>query len=215
MPSVCDGPASVSFAPVRFTGNASYSSIAAEGASAAMAEAAKCAPEGKCVCRGMRVEVPARIILAKEQPVTVRLAATRAQWLVFVHAADTLPNVAGKGDEFAARRKAMLDIHGELAQYVLIYADGSEADIEIRYGENIANCDVCYGEDVAAVPYWAEPASAGRDEEGRPVTSYRYEWTNLYPGKEIASVGLKLAAPEGEIDLLALTAVRVQGCAEQ
>ena len=128
MPATCDGPASDLFAPVQFTGNATYAQLAAHGASAAMADAVRHAPEGSCVCQGMRFDVPERVIIAKDQPVSVSLPPTKAQWLLFIHTADLLPSAdTGQADPFAARRQAMRGIHGPLAQYVLVYADGSEA----------------------------------------------------------------------------------------
>ncbi len=95
-----------------------------------------------------------------------------------------------------------------LGWYEVLYADGSQEAVEIRFGENIANAHLRFGEDVTACCYWAEPAWEGRDEGGRPITLYRYEWINPHPGKEISSVRLRLAGAEGEIHLLALTGVR-------
>jgi hypothetical protein len=96
---------------------------------------------------------------------------------------------------------------GVLGWYTVRYSDGSQERIEIRFGENIANWHMRFGEDVTACPYWAEPAWEGEDEEGRPVVLFRTEWINPHPDKEIASVHLEWAGGEGEMRLAAVTAV--------
>jgi len=92
--------------------------------------------------------------------------------------------------------------------YTIRYSDGTEAVAEIRYGENIADRGLQYGEDIAVVPYWAEPVHLSQDEEGLPITVYRYEWTNPHPQKQIEAVSIHFDGSEGEIMLLALTGVR-------
>lgn len=96
-----------------------------------------------------------------------------------------------------------------IGQYTVHYDDGTHTTVEIRYGENIANRSVRFGESIASTCYWAEPVWEGTDEEGLPIVLYRYEWINPYPEKEIASVGMTFDdGIEGYALLAALTAVR-------
>jgi hypothetical protein len=96
-----------------------------------------------------------------------------------------------------------------LGQYTIRYSDGSQSAVEIRYGENIANRTVRFGEDIAATCFWAEPVWEGQDEEGLPIVLYRYEWINPAPDKEIESVEMVLdEGVEGYALLAGLTAVR-------
>jgi hypothetical protein len=95
-----------------------------------------------------------------------------------------------------------------LGQYTIRYSDGSESMAEIRYGENIANRNVRFGEAIASTCYWAEPVWEGSDEEGLPIVLYRYEWVNPAPEKEIESVEIAFDGGDGYAQLAALTAVR-------
>ncbi|MCJ7736653.1 MAG: family 20 glycosylhydrolase [Anaerolineae bacterium] len=94
-----------------------------------------------------------------------------------------------------------------LGGYTIRFADGTETVAEIRFGENIANRSKQYGEDIAAVPYWAEPVAIGTDEEGLPVTLYRFEWINPHPEKTLETANLHFDESEGEVTLVALTRV--------
>jgi hypothetical protein len=98
---------------------------------------------------------------------------------------------------------------GRIGEYTVRFDDDSQAVAEIRYGENIANRDVPYGEQIASTCYWAEPVWEGADEEGMPIVLYRYEWTNPSPDKRITSVEMVLdEGVDGYAELVALTAVR-------
>lgn len=94
-----------------------------------------------------------------------------------------------------------------LGGYTIRFADSTETVAEIRYGENIANRSAQYGENIAAVPYWAEPIMIGTDEEGMPVTLYRYEWINPCPEMTIETIGLHFNESDGDVILVALTQV--------
>jgi len=96
-----------------------------------------------------------------------------------------------------------------LGQYTVWYDDGSAEAVEIRYGENIANRNLRFGEDVAATCYWADPVWEGTDEEGLPIVLYRYEWINPHPDKKLSRIELALDdGVEGYVLLAALTLVR-------
>jgi hypothetical protein len=98
---------------------------------------------------------------------------------------------------------------GVLGRYIVTYSDGSQEHAEIQFGENIANWSHRFGEHITACPYWAEPAWEGRDEQGRPIVLYRYEWTNPHPEQEISTVQLEWAGGEGEMRLAGLTRVEL------
>lgn len=81
--------------------------------------------------------------------------------------------------------------------YRVRYADGEEVEVPIYYGTHVARWDVPYGERVDAVPYWADPVSAGRDGAGRRITLYRCEWANPLPEVAVVSVAVEYRGEEG------------------
>ncbi len=139
-----DGPSSPLLHPMALAGNATFASLAKAGVSAGMAEAAKGAPRGACVFRGIAFEIGRPVVVAREA-VTVPLKPVRARWLVFAHLSDA------RGFDEADGRPA-LPPRGEArlgeraADYVIVYEDGEEARLPIRRRREIGVLGVTWGE---------------------------------------------------------------------
>jgi hypothetical protein len=82
-----------------------------------------------------------------------------------------------------------------LANHRVHYDDGSSVDIPIHYGSHVAAWNIPYGEDIDAVPYWADPVNVGRSPSGQSVTLYDYTWHNPFPEKRVEDVRLEYAGP--------------------
>ena len=142
MSAIHDGPSSPHFEPLPFVGNAGVSASA--GLSDQMSAALGAAPSGNCVCWGIPFEIGEAVILTDE-PVTVEIAPTRARWLVFLHTSDLRPAQPGPGGIISP-------MHGEgrlaehAADYVICYADGSEARAAIRRRHQIGTFQRRWGE---------------------------------------------------------------------
>jgi hypothetical protein len=137
MPSIHDGPASSRFAPVPLRGNASLVDLASAGASAMppgmtgeMVAALEQAPGGPCVCWGIPFEIGDVVILA-DRPVEVDIAPMQARWLVFLHTSDVRPLQPGPGGIISPTR-GLGQLAEHAADYVIRYADGTEARAAIR-----------------------------------------------------------------------------------
>lgn len=208
MSATCDGPASRLFKAVRFKGNAMLRKLPARIVSAKMVKAAAQAPQGKCICQGVAFDIPGRIVLASDQPVQIALGRVKAAWLLVCHTADVLPKPdTSAGDEFAARREAMSNVHGHLGDYVLVYADGSEARTRIVRRHQVSSFTAGWGaacseavaqhkvhpvrahhEQTAAGWGWSQ-TRAKQPDMGVWV-NWIWAWENPYPQKMI--VGLRV-----------------------
>ena len=130
MPSVKDGPASPRFAPLKFRGRVRLDRLARAGVSRRMADAAGHAPTGDCVGFGIPFNVGA-VLVVRDRPIQVKVPPTRAEWLVFMHTSDLESMEAGE-DGLYRHTTGPGRLGEHAADYVLVYADGSEARAAVR-----------------------------------------------------------------------------------
>ncbi len=198
-----DGPATDRFAPVTLAGNVSPAQLKApklaEDMHAALTEHG---PAGRCVCQGIAFEVGRKVVFAKDTPVVVPLKPTRAGWFVFLHATDrpALQNAARRG--FAAQQKAMARIHEVLANYVLVYDDGTEARATIRRKHQLGSYRSGWGSPcVEAAAFrkqhpvrahheqnargWGWSQTRVAQPDGGAWVSWVWAWRNPKPGKRV------------------------------
>ena len=144
MAEIRDGPSSALFAPVRIKGNTSLAGLAECGASAEMAAAREHAPGGACVAWGIPFEI-GDVVVIRDQPVSVEVPPTLARWLVFMHTSDIRPlQVDRFGLTSPMRGQGQLGEHA--ADYVIRYADGSQARAAIRRRHQIGAFQRGWGE---------------------------------------------------------------------
>src|SRR5262249_32001849 len=134
-PLTSDGPATRLFKPLALRGNAEIGHLEKSGVAKHLAtEAAKLAPRGDCVFWGIPLRI-GRVIAAAKRPVEMPLKPFTARWLVFMHATDAVSPLG----ELVANKHALPlgDQHAHIADYVVTYADGSQARHGIRLQNEI------------------------------------------------------------------------------
>jgi len=174
MPAINDGPVSSLFAPVTLRGNVSLGRLGEAGVSDCMAERAEFAPAGRCAARGVPLKI-GRVVVVGDRPVTVKVKASRAKWLVFAHTSDVRP-LEWNADGFVPHSTGRAKLGEHAADYVIVYADGSEHRAAVRRGYEIGMIQRAWGEDpVAAVPDVKPATLRARGEDVNPLV----EWGRL------------------------------------
>ncbi|MBT4502860.1 MAG: hypothetical protein HOC74_34320, partial [Gemmatimonadetes bacterium] len=203
MARAIDGPATTRFAPVEIRGNASWTALAKTGISSAMADAAEHAPRGQCVCVGLPFRVGRPVVL-HDKGVTLTLDSIKAPWLVFMHTSDIRPVDTNRDGLISPMRgKGRLAEHA--ADYVIVYADGSEVRLPIRrfhqlgtftrrWGENCFESILhqkmrsCRAHHEQPCDSWGFSQTRTGDNDGSPWANWLWAWANPNPRKEIVAV---------------------------
>jgi len=174
MSDIHDGPCSPHFAPLPFAGNANLSTLAAAAATAVpagmtaeMAAALGHAPGGRCTSWGISFDI-GNVVILSDKPVSVEISPIQARWLVFLHTSDIRPLSPGPGGIISPLRGS-----GQLAEhaadYVVYYAGGAEARVEIRRRRQLGPFDREWGENCFEAV--SRAAAASRTSAiGRPAT---------------------------------------------
>ena len=220
MPKVVDGPSTSNFQPLRLSGNIRLADIPKlRSLSKPMREAADGAPSGNCVGWGIPFRV-GRPVLLRKDPVSVKLPKVRAQWLVFVHTSDA--RELKTDDRGFPQDKTGLGKLGErAADYVVIYADGTEEVIPIRRRYEIGAFQRHWGENCfravantkprpirahheQTVFSWGRGESRAEAADAAYWVNWLFAWENPHPRKAI--VGLRLEPKSGAVILSAVSA---------
>ena len=206
MPSTKDGPSTDLFQPLPFKGNMALPKLADSGISAEMSAALEHAPSGDCICWGIPFAI-GDVALVKEEPVSIELGPTEAQWLVFMHTSDRR-EVAPTPDGFFAPMRGEGQLGEHAADYVILYEDGSEVRIPIRrrfqfgafrrrWGEN------CFEAVAHRKPRpqlfaheqlnrdWGNLLTRVRPGDGGPWVNWLWAWQNSHPDKIITGARLE------------------------
>ena len=227
MPETHDGPDSPYFTVLPIKGNANLAELASAGStepsvlgmSHEMAAAVKDAPAGYCVCWGIPFEI-GEVIVLSDLPVSIEINPVKARWLVFMHTSDIRPLQPGPGGIISPMRGyGMLAEHA--ADYVMCYADGSQAKASIRrrhqlgafyrgWGEN------CF-ESVAhhkpypvhaaheqLAPYWGVTQTRNFAGDASAWVNWLWAWENPFPEKAIT--GFQFEPVSGVVVLSAISA---------
>jgi hypothetical protein len=219
MPASMDGPSSALFRPLPFDGGIPLGDLPGARVSPEMGAAAGHAPSGECVCWGIPFSV-GRVALVNEHPVSIRLAPTHAQWLVFMHTSDQRPLDAGEGGLISPMR-GVGQLGEHAATYVIVYADGTEEAIPIRRRQHLGAFQRIWGENCfEAVAHtklrpqrahheqmtddWGRSQTRVESADAGPWTNWLYAWENPHP--ERAIVGLRAEPSCGTVVLCGLAA---------
>ena len=221
MPRFIDGPASTQFQPVPICGNAKWSDLSASGVSTAMADAAADALTGACVCNGLPMKIASPVVLT-DRPVTLKLDNLRAGWLVVMHTSDVQP-VGTDEHGFISPMRGEGQLGEHAADYVVVYADGSEHRLAIRRRYQLGAFTRHWGENCfqSVVHAKMRPArqhhehmteSWGRSQtradyyDGDPWVNWLWAWENPNPRKAITAI--RLEPISGVVVLSAISAGR-------
>jgi len=123
-PVLYDGPQSPLFDIIPFEGNTSFSSLS-ESVSERMADAADRAPVGPATAWGIPFQIPDRPLLVKDRSFSLQITPVQANYLVFLHTSDIIKLRDEHGD-YKQPFKGTGQLNEEVADYVVVYADGTE-----------------------------------------------------------------------------------------
>ncbi len=221
-----DGPASSNFAPVPLKGNTAFEELKGAGLSQTMTDALAQAPGGECVAWGIPFRI-GRPVLIRQAEAIEPVNRLKAQWLVFLHTADVVPPERDEhGFIHPMRGEGRLGEH--VADYTIVYDDGTEARCEIcrrhqigtfrrRWGENCFQA-VAHRKPHAVRPVNEQPSMLVDTEgvvygsaETRVATrdlgawlNWLWAWRNPHPEKTITA--LRFTPRSGAIILSAVSA---------
>ncbi len=207
--------------------------LGAQGVSQAMRDALPYAPEGDCVCWGIPFRVGGRIAAALTKPVTLEFTPTRAPWLAFLHTTDAV-EIPRRDDGVYAPAKGYGLLGEPVADYVFLYADGTEARQPLRrryeinlfqrpWGESSFACVAhikpytlypLSRQPVQPIPFdpehhfgWGTSQTRTAHIDLLPWTNWVWAWENLRPRKALA--GMRVEPRNGGVILFALSAGNV------
>jgi hypothetical protein len=222
-----DGPKSPNFSPVLIKGNTAFEEIPGSGVSEAMRNAMPRAPRGDCVCWGIPFRID-RPILLRDRAHSEAVAGLKAEWLVVQHTSDVEPlQTDERGFLQPMRGEGCLAEH--VADYVLVYADGTEERCEIRRRHQLGMFQRRWGEncfqavvhrkphpvrpvheqgsilvDMGAGMSWGRAETRVLSADAPPWVNWLWAWKNPHPRKEIAS--LRFEPKRGTIILSGVSA---------
>jgi len=205
MPDLRDGPSSDSFRPVPLRGNVAWSELGRAGVSGQMAEQLARAPSGRCISWGIGFRI-GRPVLVKDKPVARKLKPVKAQWLVFLHTSDIRP-VRARADGIISPTRGRGRLGEHAADYVVVYADGSEQRVPIRRRHEVGAFHRQWGENCfeavadakprpmgagprELIPYaaWGRLETRADSADSRPWVNWLWAWENPHPAKAIVAI---------------------------
>ncbi len=209
------------FVPVPLRGNTSLEGLVNKKVSDALKERLERAARGSLVSWGIPFEVGA-VLFLKNKPVRERIAPLKARWICFLHTTDVEPLEWNKhGFLSPTRGEGRLSEH--VADYVIIYADGSEERVKIRRRHQIGMLwrrwgELCFQAVPQNHPYPIRPLQEQRGTrrtwgltQGRSVgadltfwNNWVWAWENPRPEKEMRA--LRFEPKTGGIVISAISA---------
>ncbi len=218
-----DGPNSPLFDLVRFRGGSSWNNVEESCLTNELKANLMHAPRGECTAWGIPFSVGPRIAVAGPgDRVSLRFAPLSAPWLVFMHSADQ-PVLPRRDDGVFSPAKGYGLLGDPVADYVIVYADGSELRHTIRrrhevnmfqrpWGESSFGC-VAHRKPAPMYPLtqqpdqpysWGQSQTRAAYNDLLPWTNWIWAWENPSPRKPLA--GLRIEARNGTIFLFGITA---------
>ncbi len=217
-----DGPRSSLFVPLTLKGNVPLSKLADVGISDKMSLALEHTPSGACVAWGIPFEI-GDVVAITCQVVSIELSPTTMQWLVFMHTSDMRPVEHGPGG-FISPMSGEGQLAEHAADYVMLYADGTEECLTIRrrhqigtfqrrWGENCFEAVAHHKPHPRRAPHeqlspgwgWAQTrvvqADGGLDGQ---CINWLWAWENPHPDKAI--VGIRFEPVSGPVVVSAISA---------
>jgi hypothetical protein len=200
-------------------GNVPLSKLADADISEEMSAALEHAPSDVCVAWGIPFEI-GDVVAITCQVVSVELSPTTAQWLVFMHTSDLRPVEPGPGGFISPMRgEGQLAEHA--ADYVMLYADGTEERVPIRrrhqigafqrgWGENCFEAvahhkpyPVCTAHEQLR-PGWGWTQARLEAADSGSWVNWLWAWENPCPDKAI--VGIRFEPVSGLVIVSAVSA---------
>ena len=219
MTNAIDGPSTSLFSPLSFSGDVSVAELASAGISEEMSSALEHAPGGACVAWGIPFEIGDAVLIS-DKPVSVEISPTTARWFVFMHTSDLRPIEAGP-DGFISPMRGQGRLGEHSADYVVLYADGTEERLSIRRRHQIGAFSRRWGENCfesvvhnkvhplrasheQLSPDWGRTQTRVDPADGGPWVNWLWAWENPQPKAPVT--GFRLEPVSGVIVLWAIAA---------
>jgi hypothetical protein len=198
-----DGPPSPLFNPVKIMGgNKSLSELTEPDVSGEMINTIHSAPEGQSTSWGIPFDIGPEILWLKSEDVAIQVSPFSGRWLVFLHTSDHMPLQKDSGGFFRKPFNGIGHLNDHIANYIVIYEDGSELNIPIRQRYHIGMFQQIWGENCIEsvahhkprpVAFHHKQTSAGWGWTQTRVTAadrgdwinWLWAWENPYPDKKI------------------------------
>ena len=218
-----DGPASCLFKPVPLRGTVRVADLPRAGVSEQMTAALAQAPTGRCIAWGIPFRLGRAVLLLRDAPIRRALGPLRTRWLVFMHTTDIEPLATDAHGLVRGPMRGSGRLAEHVADYVILYADGTEQRAAIRRRHQIGmfarrwgeNCVECVSH-VKPQPYLLQPDDTVRNDLGRlavthnspadrlPWVNWLWAWENPHPRKAI--VGIRFQPVAGTVLVAGLAA---------
>ena len=208
------------FSPILLKGNVTFADLGNAGLSETLSKAVSEAPRGSSVSWGIPFQID-RPLLLNSEPVTEETQRLKAGWIVFQHTTDVKP-IVQDSHGFIRPMRGEGYLGEQVADYVMVYADGTEARQSIRrrhqvgmlqrrWGENCFQA-VAHLKPYTVRPFWEQPSldvstraeMQVRQPDFGSWVNWLWAWQNPHPEKEIAALRFEPIA--GAIILSGVTA---------
>lgn len=219
-----DGPKSKLFKPVSIRGNKSWQKISSRDVSEKMVQAINQAPRGQVISWGIPFIIDKKIIFIKDSGVKIKIKSFKSDWLVFQHTSDTVDLQTDKHGFYSVPFRGEGQLREHVADYVIVYSDGSEESIPIkrrhqigmfqrRWGENCVEAvghlkpfPQCAHHEQMAKDWGASQTRLGLFDVTKWI-NWLYAWENPYPEKSIRA--FRFQPVSGAIILSAISTGKV------
>jgi hypothetical protein len=220
-----DGPVSDLFVPLTLIGSAALDRLSPDSSvSNEMRERAGFAPAGECVCWGIPFRADA-VVVWQDKPLTLEWHQVRAPWLILMHTTDVVrPEI--NTDGLIASKNGPAALAEPVADYVFLFADGSESRVPIRRQYQVGVMHRGWGlpcfeavshrkpaptRTLSQEPLdgisWGPSQTLVVQPDLLPWTNWLWAWSNPHPDKEIR--GMRIEPAAGGLVLFGVTAGRV------
>ncbi len=214
-----DGPRSPLFHPVPLRGNATLSRLGT-AVSARMSDSTEDAPRGEITSWGISFLVGDTVCLLNDVPVSVSVDPMSPRFLVFMHTTDVAPLEPDASGMFPAPRRGLGRLREHVADYVVLFDDGSEVRLPIRRRHEIGtfqrdwgvNCveAVAHHKPFPIHPHHEQQTGAWGSSQTRVMmpdagnwVNWLWAWENPEPRKAI--VGFRFEPVSGPVLLSAIS----------
>jgi hypothetical protein len=224
MPGTKDGPASPLFAAVSLKGNIRIEDLAGESISREMKDKLPHAPTGRLTCWGIPFRI-GKVLLVRDKAVTAKIGRLKARWLVFMHTCDRRPYEQWRGGIVSPYR-GYSHLGEHEADYVVVYADGTELRLPIVSRRQIGPYWHPWGENCFEAVGYKEPYPLCDDARDKhetrawghvqfrtlaadlePWMNWLWAWENPAPTKPI--VALRFEPGENPVIISTISAGNV------
>ncbi len=141
-----DGPASPLFETISFSGNRSISRLTKSEVSEEMHTAVMDAPVGETTSWGIPFNIDSNILYLKDEVVNVQFTPVTSNWLVFLHTSDHMPLKKEENGFYEKPFKGIGHLNEHIANYVILYSDGTESSIPVHQRYHIGMFQQVWGE---------------------------------------------------------------------